>query len=169
MNQFKFYLVQAITTLRFIGIPLIFFIENKYILFLYASFLFLTDFIDGYLARKWKVTSTFGAIMDLLADKTIVIVLLINAALLDQITWILVGLIAFREIYSMVLRFKNLKEDKPLIKANMVGKTKTAFQMSGLALLMLQIPLIGNVLLWISVGLSYYSFLDYFKEYKAGK
>lgn len=175
MNQFKFLLVQAITILRFIGIPLVFIIPEGWVLFLYVSFLFLTDYIDGYLARKWNLTSTFGAIIDLLADKTIVLVLLANAAINNQIMWILFALIAFREIYSMVIRFKTMHSGKSLIKANMIGKTKTAFQMTGLAILIIPIQdaevadffiKLANLVLWASVVLAYWSFTQYFSQSK---
>lgn len=168
MNQFKKYFVGVLTILRIVGIPLLFMFENQTYLFFYASFLFMTDFFDGYLARKWKVTTLTGAILDLLADKILVIVLLLTAVIDDNVSILLFTLIAAREVYSMIIRFKKLKRKEGLIQASMVGKTKTTLQFVALAMVILNWPshLVYTILLWVVVFLSYYSFLDYFKQSK---
>jgi len=169
MNQFKKYFVGVLTLMRIIGIPFLFMFENQMYLFLYASFLFMTDFFDGYLARKWKVTTLTGAVLDLLADKTLVIVLLLTAVIDQNVSLILFILIAAREVYSMIIRFKKLRRNEGLIKASMIGKTKTTLQFIALAMVILNWPsqMVYTILLWVVVVLSYYSFFDYFKQSKA--
>lgn len=157
-------MVNLITLTRLIGIPAIFLIHNQYILFIYASILFLTDFVDGYLARKHDCCTTTGALLDLIADKTLVLVLFLAAAINGQIPiWIFL-LIAFREITSMILRQIRLKTNNKLIKANMIGKSKTALQFIALAMMILNIP--GFIyVIYVMLIVSYISFFMYVYEF----
>ena len=168
MNRFKLYTVNAITLIRIIGIPLLFMIDNDIYRLLYANFLFATDFFDGYFARRFEVSSTFGAVADLVADKLLVIIILLAEVLSGDVNFIIFGLIAFREIYSMVLRFNHFRKEHTLIRASFAGKLKTAFQFIALNLTMLNIP--GyNIALIIVIIMSYYSFFGYFKQSKETK
>ncbi len=168
MNHFKKIFVNVLTIIRFALIPLIFLIDNQVILFLFVNFLFITDFLDGYFARRLEVTSTTGAVLDLIADKTLVILLLSLAFYQGMISFLLYFLIVFREVYSMITRFRYYKREHELIQASFVGKLKTTFQFISLSMMMLNIP--GyKIMLWIVVGLSYYSFLSYFKISKGEK
>jgi len=165
MNQNKKNIVSIITISRLIGIPFLLVINNDYYLLAAAAILFFTDFLDGYFARKWEVESLSGALLDLVADKSLVITLLLYGVVDNKIGIVLFILIAFREIYSMVIRFKGLKQKKEMISASLIGKSKTALQF--IAILFMIINLDGyKLLLWISVGLSYYSFIGYLKQYK---
>ncbi len=162
MNQSKKIFVNTLTIMRFALIPLLFFIKDQVVLFLFVNFLFITDFLDGYFARKLKVTSTTGAVLDLIADKALVIILLSLALYEGAISFLLYFLIVFREVYSMVTRFFHYRRKQELIQASFVGKLKTTFQFISLSMMMLQLP--GyNFMLWVVVALSYYSFLSYFK------
>ncbi len=162
MNRYKKLFVTILTVMRFALIPVLFYIDNKYVLFAFVNFLFITDYLDGYFARKFEVTSTTGAVLDLIADKLLVIVLLTIALNLDLISFLLYFLIVFREVYSMITRFRHFKAKGELIQASFIGKLKTTFQFISLSFMMLMIP--GyRVLLWVVVFLSYYSFLSYFK------
>lgn len=162
MNRFKYYIVNIITTLRIIGIPFIFTIDNLVLQLLFADLLFITDFLDGFLARKYNVSSKFGAVLDLIADKMLVCFILIYGALFLNANMFLVILIVFREIYSIVLRYTHYQKSKQLIKASMAGKIKTTIQFISLNFVILQLPF-TNIILLIVVIQSYYSFLGYFK------
>ncbi len=157
-------LVNGFTLSRIIFIPFLFLFEGLTLL-LIANFLFFTDFLDGHFARKWGVVSTRGAILDLIADKSLVIVLLTTGVVNPDIHVNLIAyvLIVFREIYSMVIRFKAMNEGKELISASMVGKTKTTVQFISLSFMIMGWPGF-NLLLWVVVALSYYSFIGYFKK-----
>lgn len=162
MNQFKKIFVNILTIMRFALIPLLFVIDNNIMLFLFVNFLFITDFLDGYFARKFNVTSTTGAVLDLIADKSLVILLLSLAWYDGLISFILYFLIVFREVYSMITRFRHYRRKKELIQASFIGKLKTTLQFVSLSMMMLELP--GyNIMLWIVVFLSYYSFISYFK------
>ncbi len=162
MNRYKKLFVTILTVMRFAFIPVLFFIDNKYVLFAFVNFLFITDYLDGYFARKFEVTSTSGAVLDLIADKLLVIVLLTIALNMNMISFLLYFLIVFREVYSMITRFRYFKSKGELIQASFIGKLKTTFQFVSLSFMMLALP--GyRILLWVVVFLSYYSFLIYFK------
>lgn len=162
MNLYKKLFVNLLTVLRVALIPVLFFIKNEYVLFIVVNFLFITDFLDGYFARKLGVTSTTGAVLDLIADKALVIILLFIALIHNYVSFILFFLIVFREVYSMITRFRHYQNKGELIQASFIGKLKTTFQFISLSCMVLSIP--GyKILLWIVVFLSYYSFMSYFK------
>lgn len=156
--------VDLITITRLLGIPFLFLINNRYLLFIYAGILFFTDYVDGQLARKWKVTSQRGALLDLIADKTLVLVLFLSAAMNGQIPYWVFYLIAFREITSMVLRQIKLKTKNKLIKANMIGKLKTTLQFIALGMMILNLPYYLEVV-YVMLVISYISFIMYVYEF----
>ena len=165
MKNYKKNIVTTITISRMIGIPFLLMIENDIVLLVAAGILFLTDFLDGFLARRWNVESLNGALLDLIADKALVIILLLYGMIELRVGLLLFSLIAFREIYSMVIRFRSLKKDNEMIEASFIGKLKTTLQF--VAILMLIMNVNGyTLLLWITVVLSYYSFSSYFRKYK---
>ena len=78
-NSIKFF-VNLLTTLRFLSIIVLIIIFKKVshrLFILTISLLFLTDFIDGKLARKYKVQTIYGSNMDTIADKALSIGLII--------------------------------------------------------------------------------------------
>ena len=76
----KKYIPNILTVARIIVTPIIILLgltEHVWLLIILAIIIALTDTLDGYLARKWNVVSTFGAKADVLADKILAIGLLI--------------------------------------------------------------------------------------------
>jgi CDP-diacylglycerol--glycerol-3-phosphate 3-phosphatidyltransferase len=103
----------------------------------------LTDLLDGYLARRWDISTPFGAFMDPLADKllvggTFVCFLLIPGFLIP--VW-LVGIILFRELAVTVLRSFAVRRGRP-IRTEFAGKLKTVFQMFTIAVLLVLLLLL---------------------------
>ena len=102
-----------------------------FVLFVAAS---LTDFLDGYLARRWNATSAIGALLDPIADKLLVALILIY--LLTQLGASLllpVSLIILRELYISGLR-EFLAARHITLPVSYGGKLKTALQMFGISL-----------------------------------
>ncbi len=163
MNQkTKLILINMLTILRIIGIPF-FLILDGWSAFFLLNFLFLTDFLDGYFSRKYNLTSDFGAIMDLLGDKTLTIFLLILYLFKGSLNFWIVFLLVFRELYSIIMRFYYLKNKKGLISASFGGKLKTALMFISFDFLILNIP--GYHFLFILVIIiSYYSLFKYILE-----
>ena len=135
----------------------------------------VTDYLDGYFARKNGQTSNLGALLDLLADKLFVSILLIWMTFNFESLVILVSaiLIVSREISISYLRLYIISQSRNLneVKSNLLGKYKTAFQMIGLGLVLISplfIDLVFNsglFLVFFSAILSWYSFLRYLNKW----
>ncbi|QZX49349.1 CDP-diacylglycerol--glycerol-3-phosphate 3-phosphatidyltransferase [Mycoplasma sp. E35C] len=95
------------------------------ILFVIAS---ISDFLDGYLARKYKLTSNFGKIFDPIADKLLVNTVLIYFAYLQIVNLYVVIILILRDIYIDGLRMF-VATKKVVVPANIYGKLKTTVQM----------------------------------------
>lgn len=99
----------------------------------------LTDLLDGYLARKRNLVSVFGKFMDPLADKLLVMALLVYLTRMGRIApWIVVVLLA-REITVTGLR-SIASSEGVVIAAGESGKWKTALQLVGILCLVLHYP-----------------------------
>ena len=154
-------------------LPIIYLLQIEW--YVLAAFLFfissLTDYFDGFLARKYAIESELGAFLDLIADKILVIAILVWLVFLfsNQALTIISILIILREIIITSFRYYLVSNnaDPELIKANKFGKLKTAFQFFSILLLILS-PSLNNlymnvslVLLSVSVLLSYLSLTIY--------
>ena len=135
----------------------------------------LTDYFDGYLARKYAIESELGAFLDLIADKILVIAILVWLVFMfaNQALTIISILIILREIIITSFRYYLVSNnaDPELIKANKYGKLKTAFQFFSILLLILS-PALSNLylnislaMLSVSVLLSYLSLAIYFTNW----
>jgi len=127
-----------------------------------------TDWLDGYLARKYSCETVFGKLMDPLADKLLVSAGLIMLIPLGRIpAWICL-LIISREIFITGLRGLAASTGK-VVAADNLGKIKSNFQYYGIGFLifplnLLPIPYqygIGSILIYLSVVLSIWSAADY--------
>ena len=158
-------------------VPIIFFFEIGW--FLFSTFVFIiaaiTDFLDGYFARKNNQTSDLGALLDLLADKLFVSILLIWITFNFNNISILISsiLIVSREISISYLRLYYLSKSGEIkeIKSDKIGKYKTATQMIGLGLILAS-PLTPNfifnlslILIFFSALISWYSLIEYLKKW----
>jgi CDP-diacylglycerol--glycerol-3-phosphate 3-phosphatidyltransferase len=133
----------------------------------------LTDWLDGYLARSTNSESAFGAFLDPVADKFLVItamVLLVDRYHAWEIT--VPGiLIISREIFIMSLREWAAKSSS-VVPVSKMGKLKTGFQMVALILLLsfeytTIIGKIGYMCLLISLFFSSYSMFNYLKSVRS--
>lgn len=128
----------------------------------------ITDFFDGYIARKRKIVTVFGSFLDPVADKFLVISSLILLENLARIPVLVVLILVMRELYITSLRL--LAMDRGLsVPVGQMGKWKTATQMVAIPLLMandtpwpwLPMPLIGTVCIYLASAFSVYSAVEY--------
>ena len=156
-------------------LPVIILFSSEYYL---TSFLLFTaaawsDFLDGFLARRYKITSNLGSLLDLLADKVLVSSILIFLVFYTGNIYLLILslTIILREISISSLRLFLVSSGVEIsnITPNKYGKLKTFLQMLSLSLLLIY-PLFGNafftsvlILLLISTFFSVVSFLNYLK------
>lgn len=136
-------------------------------IFAFAS---LTDWLDGYLARKWNQSTPFGAFLDPVADKLLVAVALVLLAQTHHnLLMTLPALVIIcREILVSALReWMAEMGARGTVAVSNLGKWKTAAQMAALLTLLSQPPgftwlvIIGYVLLLISAALTLWSMLQY--------
>jgi cardiolipin synthase len=103
-----------------------------------------TDWLDGYLARRWHQTSAFGAFLDPVADKLMVAATLIVLVQLGRLDAILAAIIIGREITISALRewMARIGAHRS-VAVSMIGKIKTTAQMIAIPLLLYYQPLLG--------------------------
>lgn len=144
---------------------------NNYLVTLIFFIAGVTDYFDGYLARRLKQTSEFGAFLDPVADKLIVSIALIM--LVSQhpgpLLAIPAAIIIGRELTISALRewMANIG-DKTKVAVSIIGKFKTMAQMLAIGFMLFEMPigefptmLIGYILLYISAILTLWSMLMY--------
>jgi CDP-diacylglycerol--glycerol-3-phosphate 3-phosphatidyltransferase len=123
----------------------------------------LTDFIDGYIARASGSVTTFGKLMDPLADKLLIVAALLALVSLDRLAaWIAMVIIA-RELAVTVLRM-GAAQAGVVVAASMFGKVKTALQIAAI-LAVIAVhghPAWVTALLYVTVLVTVLSGLDYF-------
>jgi CDP-diacylglycerol--glycerol-3-phosphate 3-phosphatidyltransferase len=123
----------------------------------------LTDFIDGYLARSRGSITTFGKLMDPLADKLLIVAALLALVSLNRLAaWVAMVIIA-RELAVTVLRL-GATQAGVVMAASMFGKVKTCLQIAAI-LAVIAVhgkPLWVSLLLYVTVLVTVLSGLDYF-------
>lgn len=165
-----------LTWLRIVAIPLliaVYYLPTAWLLphdrDIAATMIFvaaaLTDWADGYLARRWNQVSAFGAFLDPVADKLMVAAALLMLVQLERADAIVATIIIGREITISALREWMAKVGAARsVAVSMLGKIKTAAQMLAIPLLLYHAPLwgmdtraVGNWLIWIAALLTLWS------------
>ena len=133
----------------------------------------ITDWFDGYIARKYKLTTKLGAFLDPVADKLMVVVALILLVEAYSSAWVAIPafIIVAREVTVSALRewmAQSGLRDK--VSVSYIGKIKTTLQMAAITGLLAVEPgydhfvAIGSaLLLYVAVGLTIWSMLIYLK------
>lgn len=130
------------------------------IIFALAS---MTDYLDGYLARKWKVVTNFGKFADPMADKILVMAAFIMLVELNLAPAWIVAIIVCRELAVTGLRLLLVETGGTVLAAAIPGKIKTFSQMFAIIFLLFHWSLLGQVMLYIALFFTLYSGYDYFK------
>ncbi len=138
----------------------------------------LTDFFDGYLARKYNLISNLGKILDPIADKILIVGVFFSFFCLGLVNAWMVILITVREIVLTGVRLLNLK--KGIVQdAQKIGKYKTVSQIAGILIIFLLMILAKSIpsnetviflynkfipiLMWYVVGITVFSGIIYLK------
>jgi CDP-diacylglycerol--glycerol-3-phosphate 3-phosphatidyltransferase len=139
--------------------------------FAFAAF---TDWLDGYLARKFDCESVLGKLMDPLADKLLVTAALLMLIPLGRIAAWVCLLIIGREM--LITGLRGLAASKNIVvAADNLGKIKANFQYYGIGFMLFPLGLLpipyqyefAMVLIWISLVLSYWSAVQYIYNLRA--
>ncbi len=166
-----------LTMIRILAIPIIvmsfYFEDSKFahrlggIVFAIAS---VTDFFDGFLARKFNIISSFGKMFDPIADKVLVgcvLVMLVKEGRADEVPCLL---ILAREFIVAGLR-EFLAQVQVSVPVTWLAKTKTTIQMMALTMLIIgatgsgieSLNLIGHISLWVAAILTLITGYSYLK------
>ncbi|WP_102226062.1 CDP-diacylglycerol--glycerol-3-phosphate 3-phosphatidyltransferase [Acidimangrovimonas sediminis] len=187
----RWWIPNALTVLRLFaapGVPVMFLYFARPAADWFALALFViasvTDWIDGYLARRWQQESKFGAMLDPIADKAMVVIaLVVITGYSGMNPWLILPatVILFREVFVSGLR-EYLGDKAGLLKVTKLAKWKTTFQMLAIAVLFLgtglgyventqervmrwtssEATVAGLVLIWVAAALTFVTGLDYF-------
>lgn len=168
-----------ITTFRMLLVPVLIVImlfELTPALSLITAVIFaiasVSDFFDGYIARKYSLVSTYGKIMDPLADKLLVASAMIMLIPQGRLAAWLVCVILAREFAITGLRI-TMVERKMDVAASWLGKFKTNFQIFGILLLLvhykywiIDFQFIGTILMYVAMIFTLWSGADYVWKFK---
>ncbi len=140
-------------------------------LFVIAS---ITDFFDGYFARKYQMITTMGKFLDPIADKIIVNTAMILLIPIGRIPAWIVAITIIRDLIVDVIR-SIASSEGIYIQASILGKQKTVTQIIAVTALIIHYSIfginahiVGTVVLYIALLLTIYSGIDYFiKLYKS--
>lgn len=181
MNKNKMNLPNRLTLTRIVAIPVIIvlmLLEDKVPWFRYVATLMfvlasLTDMLDGKIARKNNMVTDFGKLMDPLADKALVVSVLVVLVEQGRLSAVPVILIVVREFAVTSLRaVAAAAQEKKVIAASILGKLKTVIQMATIIMLMLDnivglIPIpVLPVMVTAMVVMTVISGAEYFVKYK---
>ena len=169
----------ALTLVRIVLVPLVivFLISSERVHVLIAAVIFLaaslTDWLDGAIARRTNQVTRLGTMLDPVADKLLVAAALVSLVQVDMVPAWMALVIIGRELAVTGLRGVALSMGV-VVRASRLGKWKTVTQYVALTLLILEkgvpaefVPfhLVSGVALWIAMGATVFSGLDYFYSF----
>jgi CDP-diacylglycerol--glycerol-3-phosphate 3-phosphatidyltransferase len=138
----------------------------SFVLFVAAS---VTDFLDGYLARRLNQHSTLGRVLDPIADKLLIAAALVLLAAFLRAPAIAVVAILCREV--LIAGLREALAGRLMLHVSQLAKAKTASQMTATALLLIAPALgagwfsaLGEALLWLAAALSWLSAAGYLRD-----
>ena len=164
----KVNLPNILTMTRFLFIPLfivVFF--NGYELSAYGILLIagITDVLDGYLARKNNQVTYLGSMLDPLADKLMMLTVIVSLLIAEYISFLLAELIFFRDagmiVSSLVFHFRG----KKTVPANTLGKITTVLFYLAVLLIIFELPY-HKEFLWFVVSFAFLTSFNYVREFQ---
>ena len=123
MKKIEFLLVNLITLSRISLAPFIIFIDSKNLILFTAIWVAFSDFLDGFLARKWNVFTSFGTKFDQFADKIASLFFLFYFLQQKQLSIFFASLVLLRELLIVIFRYYKYS----YTQSNFISKTKTFF------------------------------------------
>ncbi|QMV41731.1 CDP-alcohol phosphatidyltransferase family protein [Cohnella cholangitidis] len=125
-----------------------------------------TDFLDGYIARRSGQVTVTGSMLDPLADKLMMLSVILALLIKNVIPLAAFVVMAFRELVmiigSAVFHFRGLKT----VPANVFGKATTVIYYAAITLMFVELPG-GVAVLWCGIALSFATSFIYFMKFKS--
>ena len=122
--------------------PLVIFIlaRNSLAAFLVILFAIFSDYLDGYLARRFKQESRLGKVLDPTADKLLGGAAFISLCIAQYLPWSIFALFAARDLILLITMFILTAQRKRILSETKVGKFSTGLFMLSLALVVIEVP-----------------------------
>jgi cardiolipin synthase len=164
-------IANAITVSRFFFIPLfcVAFFSGKpqanLLAFLVLVIAGLSDIADGYLARKTQQVTVLGKLLDPLADKLLMITVMLSFVISGRLYWVEAGIFFIRDIgMILVSTFLYFRGKREVPAANLFGKATTVMFYFVFLMIMFQLPYYREAL-WLAIGFSLMTSLIYIYIY----
>ena len=148
---------------------------NIYFYFAFSLFVIagLTDYLDGYIARKLNTETHSGALLDLIADKLLVSLIMVWLVLIEDTGAVAIPalIIVARELVISTLRQYIIeKREKKDLSVSFIGKSKTTIQIIAISMLILAQEIMGIytlsiIAIWFAAIFSLYSLFKYVSEW----
>lgn len=169
LTLFRLVLIPVVVVMLCIDFPM-----RDHIVTVGFAIAVVTDWFDGWLARRWQQESAFGAFLDPVADKLIVCTVLVFLLYHDPrlLMALPVVVIIGRELTVSALREWMAEQgERNIVAVGSIGKYKTAFQMIAIVLLLWDMTRpsgfiygVGLALLWVSAILTLWSMFQYMRS-----
>ncbi|HHY66780.1 MAG TPA: CDP-diacylglycerol--glycerol-3-phosphate 3-phosphatidyltransferase [Alicyclobacillus sp.] len=159
----------ALTIVRFMLIPvyvIVFFsprpwnMEGALVVLMMAG---LTDVLDGYWARRHRQVTELGIMLDPLADKLMMVAVLVSFVVDGRVQWWMAGLLALREVAMIVSAGVLHRRGKKIIPAMIWGKATTVLYYITVVAVLFEWPVMTE-LLWLTVGFSFLTSFIYLSK-----
>ncbi len=151
-----------LTLSRFLMIPLFgwLFTVNIYYAILIVGLAGLTDILDGYLARRLAMTSDWGKMLDPLADKLMLIVVLISLYTVNIVPLIVIIIVLAKELLMVLGAIFLYKNRQTVVQSNIVGKAASAAFYVAIIALVFELPY-AYYMLGVAVFLTLFALVQY--------
>ena len=157
-----------LTLLRFLLVPVFgyFFLKENYLIavavFLTASF---TDILDGYIARKYGMVTSWGKLADPLADKMMQISALVLLTIRDRIPALILGIFAVKEFLMIIGGIFLLKKENFVASSSWYGKLATVIFQFAVIMLLIDAPY-AQVYIFAALAAALFAFAMYLKRFR---
>lgn len=162
-------LPNLLTSLRFLLIPvyIVIFAEGHMIpAFLIMVAAGITDVLDGYIARRTGQITTAGMMLDPLADKMMLITVIVSLLVSGHISWAAAAAMFLRDLGMIAGGFYFHFRGKKTVPANWMGKLTTVLFYAAIMLIFFEVPN-AHVYLWGVIGFSFITSMMYIVMFKA--
>lgn len=121
----------------------------------------VTDFFDGYIARKYNMQTRLGKLLDPLADKLTIVSALLVLIYLDIIPQLLSLIILIREVFILLSGIITYIFGLNFIEPTLLGKSSAALLYLAIVIKLLDLNYFGNILFYIIIPINIFSAVDY--------
>lgn len=127
-----------------------------------------TDVLDGYIARRFNLITKIGTVLDPLADKMMLLTVLLCLYLENQIPLLILSILALKEFFMILSGlYLFFIKDKIVIPANKLGKSATILFFLAIVLVLLNFPIvITYTVLFIALSMKFVALSSYIKAYR---